>query len=561
MNLFWRSKHPRLSHRFAMLVGLFGLGFVFFGAWSFKTLTEVQVGSGLYTRIVQSKDLIADILPPPAYILESYLVTLQLLHGAEPAAQDKLIERLATQKKEYDARHEYWIGRNLEKELDVLLAKDAHDPAVAFYDMAFKEFVPALRERNNQAASAAMARMSEVYERHRLAIDRAVQLAAARASGDETHAASRIRSAEILLFAILVLSLGVATWVAIVIARAVIAPLSAATAAARRIADGDLSGEVGRATGTQETAMLIESLSAMQDTLRKITTDIRNAASNVDARSGEIARGNADLSSRTEQQASSLEETTASLEELTSTVQKNAENVRKVNQKMTEASEIAVRGGGVVRDVVVTMSGISGSSKKIADIISVIDSIAFQTNILALNAAVEAARAGEQGRGFAVVAGEVRNLAQRSAAAAKEIKELISTSVAKVDTGGKLVDQAGKTMNEVVTAVKRLTEIMGQITGASQEQSSGLDQINQAIVQMDQMTQQNTALVEEAAAAAESLSEEAHNLLKAASAFKMGDDIAATASAGRRGPDRARNVARLTAKPTAAEEQRLAANG
>jgi methyl-accepting chemotaxis protein len=559
MSPFRRSSHPQLSHRFAILVGLFGLGFVFFGAWSFKTLTEVQVGGGLYTRIVQSKDLIADILPPPAYILESYLVSLQLLRGAEPAAQDKLIERLATLRKEYDTRRQYWRGQGLEEELDVILSKDSHEPALAFYDIAFKEFVPALRERNIQAASAAMARMSAVYERHRLAIDRAVQFAAARVSGDETHAASRIRSAEILLFAILVISLGVATWVAVVIARAVIAPLTAATAAARRIADGDLSGEVGRATGTQETVMLIESLSAMQDTLRKITTDLRNAANNVDARSGEIARGNADLSSRTEQQASSLEETTASLEELTSTVQKNAENVRKVNQKMTEATEIAVRGGGVVRDVVTTMSGISESSKKIADIISVIDSIAFQTNILALNAAVEAARAGEQGRGFAVVAGEVRNLAQRSAAAAKEIKELISTSVAKVDTGGRLVDQAGKTMDEVVTAVKRLTEIMGQITGASQEQSSGLDQINQAIVQMDQVTQQNTALVEEAAAAAESLSEEAHNLLKAASAFKLGDDIAATASAERRGRDRARNVARLTARPMAAGEERLTA--
>jgi methyl-accepting chemotaxis protein len=544
MNPFRRSSHPRLSHRFAMLVGLFGLGFVFFGAWSFKTLTDVKVGGGLYTRIVQSKDLIADVLPPPAYILESYLVALQLLRGTEPAGQDKLIERLATLRKEYDTRGEYWRGQGLEEELDVILSKDSHEPALAFYDIAFKEFVPALRERNNQAASAAMARMSEVYERHRLAIDRAIQLSAVRVTADETHATSRIGSVQLLLFAILVISLGVATWVAFLIARPVIAPLNAATAAARRIADGDLSGEVGHATGTQETAMLIESLSAMQDTLKKITADIRNAANNVDARSGEIARGNADLSSRTEQQASSLEETTASLEELTSTVQKNAENVRKVNQQMTEASEIAVRGGGVVRDVVKTMSGISESSKKIANIISVIDSIAFQTNILALNAAVEAARAGEQGRGFAVVAGDVRNLAQRSAAAAKEIKELISTSVAKVDTGGKLVDQAGKTMDEVVTAVKRLTEIMGQITGASQEQSSGLDQINQAIVQMDQVTQQNTALVEEAAAAAEALSEEAHNLLKAASAFKMDRPATEVSKSARETPEARRTAGR-----------------
>jgi methyl-accepting chemotaxis protein len=252
-----------------------------------------------------------------------------------------------------------------------------------------------------------------------------------------------------------------------------------------------------------------------------MVVQIKESTETISTASDEIAKGNADLSQRTEEQASSLEETASSMEELTSTVKQNAENARQANQLAVGASDVAVKGGNVVKQVVTTMNGISESSKKIADIISVIDGIAFQTNILALNAAVEAARAGEQGRGFAVVATEVRNLAQRSAAAAKEIKELITDSVGKVDAGSKLVDEAGKTMDEIVSSVKRVTDIMAEITAASQEQSSGIEQVNQAITQMDEVTQQNAALVEEAAAAAESMQEQAGSLLQAVSQFKV----------------------------------------
>jgi methyl-accepting chemotaxis protein len=238
--------------------------------------------------------------------------------------------------------------------------------------------------------------------------------------------------------------------------------------------------------------------------------------------SDEIASGNADLSSRTESQASSLEETASSMEELTTTVKQNADNARQANQLVVSASDFATKGGDVVGHVVDTMGSIKESSRKIVDIIGVIDGIAFQTNILALNAAVEAARAGEQGRGFAVVAAEVRNLAQRSANAAKEIKSLISDSVEKVDAGGKLVDEAGKTMEEIVTSVKHVADIMGEITAASQEQSSGIEEVNRAIAQMDEMTQQNAALVEEAAAAAESMQEQAAALAQAVAVFKLG---------------------------------------
>jgi methyl-accepting chemotaxis protein len=275
--------------------------------------------------------------------------------------------------------------------------------------------------------------------------------------------------------------------------------------------------------------------------LTEIVGQIQEATEAINTASREIASGNTDLSQRTEEQASSLEETASSMEELTSTVKQNAENAKQANQLAVGASDVAVKGGTVVGQVVQTMTGISESSKKIADIIGVIDGIAFQTNILALNAAVEAARAGEQGRGFAVVATEVRNLAQRSAAAAKEIKELITDSVAKVGTGTQLVDQAGKTMEEIVTSVKRVTDIMSEITAASQEQSSGIEQVSTAVSQMDEVTQQNAALVEEAAAAAESLEEQARNLAEAVAIFKL----AGGGMTERRSPNRPANVERL----------------
>lgn len=297
-------------------------------------------------------------------------------------------------------------------------------------------------------------------------------------------------------------------------------PLQDAVDAADAVASGDLTRRVEVASG-DEIGRLMQALKHMNESLAGIVSDVRSNTDTIAIAAQEIAAGNRDLSERTEGQAASLEETASSMGELTTTVHQNAENAKQANQLAAQASDIAVKGGRVVGDVVNTMASITASSKKIVDIISVIDGIAFQTNILALNAAVEAARAGEQGRGFAVVAGEVRSLAHRSAAAAKEIKELIGDSVGKVEAGAIQVEQAGTTMNEIVHAVKRVTDIMAEISMASTEQSAGIEQVNLAIAQMDAVTQQNAALVEEAAAAAESMQEQAAVLKTAVSVFRL----------------------------------------
>jgi methyl-accepting chemotaxis protein len=304
------------------------------------------------------------------------------------------------------------------------------------------------------------------------------------------------------------------------ISRSITGPINDAVKVAQTVALGDLTSHI-KIKSSDEIGQLLQALKDMNDGLVRIVGEVRGGTDMIATASGQIASGNLDLSSRTEEQASSLEETAASMEELTGTVKQNADNARQANGLAASASEVAVKGGRVVSQVVDTMSSINASSKKIVDIISVIDGIAFQTNILALNAAVEAARAGEQGRGFAVVASEVRNLAQRSAAAAKEIKTLISDSVEKVDAGTQLVDQAGTTMQEIVDSIRHVTDIMSEITAASQEQSSGIDQINQAIMQMDDVTQQNAALVEEAAAAAQAMEDQAGKLVEVVSVFKL----------------------------------------
>ncbi|KQV40878.1 methyl-accepting chemotaxis protein [Massilia sp. Root335] len=331
----------------------------------------------------------------------------------------------------------------------------------------------------------------------------------------------------IVLAGVAVLFGAICAWL---LARAIVDPIRQAVDVAEKVAGGDLTQRID-ATGTGETAALLRALRHMNDGLVSIVSQVRSGTDTIATASAEISAGNMDLSSRTEQQAGSLGTTASTVEQLTGTVRQNADNARQASQLSIAASDIAVQGGAVVDQVVQTMGAINDSSKKIVDIISVIDGIAFQTNILALNAAVEAARAGEQGRGFAVVAGEVRTLAQRSAAAAKEIKQLIVDSVGKVEDGTKLVDQAGMTMSEVVDSIRKVSDIVAEIASASGEQSTGIEQVNRAIAEMDSSTQHNAALVEESAAAATALRDQADKLAEVVSLFHLSTQAAAAPKA------------------------------
>ncbi|MFZ6642824.1 methyl-accepting chemotaxis protein [Undibacterium sp. TC4M20W] len=338
------------------------------------------------------------------------------------------------------------------------------------------------------------------------------------ATAEETE--QQASSTRLMILALATVASIISILLAYFSSRSITRPLGEAVVIARKVADGDLSSRI-IVTNKDETGQLLQALFDMNQGLLSIVSNVRTGTDTIANASGEIANGNLDLSSRTEQQASSLEETAASLEELTSTVKQNSENARQANQLAKTASDTAIKGGQVVSDVVLTMESISDASKKIVDIISVIDGIAFQTNILALNAAVEAARAGEQGRGFAVVASEVRNLAHRSASAAKEIKILINDTVGKVDAGSKQVLQAGATMEDILARVRNVTDIMEEISAASHEQEQGIGQINQAVTEMDTVTQQNAALVEEAAAAASTMQDQAAHLAQLVSVFKL----------------------------------------
>ncbi|WP_250495451.1 methyl-accepting chemotaxis protein [Caballeronia sp. GAWG1-1] len=352
-------------------------------------------------------------------------------------------------------------------------------------------------------------------------IDRDVALNTKGAS--EAAGAAAIDYQRTLVFTSILIALAIVLSVAVglLITRSIVTPIRRSLKVAETVAQGDLTSTIVD-DGKDETGALLRALGNMNERLVDIVGRVRNGSESIATASAEIAAGNTDLSQRTEEQAASLQETAASMEELTSTVKQNTENAQQGNTLAANASEVAARGGAAVSRVVDTMKDISASSEKVAEIISVIEGIAFQTNILALNAAVEAARAGEEGRGFAVVAGEVRTLAQRSATAAKEIKDLIGESVAKVNAGSDLVDEAGRTMNEVVQSVKRVADLMGEISAASSEQHTGIEQVNVAVSQMDEVTQQNAALVEQASAAAQSMAQQSSALRDLVSVFKLG---------------------------------------
>jgi methyl-accepting chemotaxis protein len=404
---------------------------------------------------------------------------------------------------------------------EAVLAKKFAEDRSKFVNEGLKPAAAALQAKDIEGAKRIVVdKVRPLYEPVRAGIDALMQLQLDVAKQEYDAAEARYNTIRMVSMGSILAGVLFAVIFGMVLVRAISNALNEAIEVAEAVAHGDLSHQF-HPEGTNEVAKLMHALKAMQESLIKVVSSVRQGSESVSTASAEIASGNHDLSARTESQASALEETAASMEELSSTVKQNADNARQANQLAQSASTVAVRGGEVVAQVVDTMKGINDSSKKISDIISVIDGIAFQTNILALNAAVEAARAGEQGRGFAVVASEVRSLAGRSADAAKEIKTLINASVERVEQGTILVDQAGTTMTEVVGSIRRVTDIMGEISAASNEQSQGVAQIGEAVQQMDQVTQQNAALVEEMAAAASSLKSQAQDLVGTVAVFKL----------------------------------------
>jgi methyl-accepting chemotaxis protein len=534
--MFGSIKRLKVRAKLFAFVGLFAVGFVSLGLLTASTISTVAVNGPIYREIVQGKDLVADILPPPEYIIESYLVVLQIAGESNHYRQAAMVDRLKKLEEDYVTRHAYWQEPLEAGEMKDTLLHKSYAPAMEFYAQVKDKFIPAVYAGDKaQVRELAYGSLKEKYEAHRLAIDRVVTLAYTRNSAIEQRAAGLIRNRGLMLIGFGLGTLLLCGFVALRLIRGITQPLQVATGVVRRLAEGELYVE----TASTESARhdeFGEMLRAMQDMSAKLAgviSEIRTSSDAVGSAAKQISAGSSDLSERTQDQASALEETASSMVEMTSTVKANADNARQASQLAAGARDQAEKGGEVVSKAVSAMAEINTSSKKIADIISVIDEIAFQTNLLALNAAVEAARAGEEGRGFAVVATEVRNLAQRSAAAAKEIKDLIKDSVEKVEAGSGLVDESGRTLTEIVESVKKVTDFIAEIAAASEEQSVGIEQVNKAVMQMDEVTQQNAALVQEAAAASKAMEEQAEHMVNLVSFFKTGTHAPAPRAAAK----------------------------
>ncbi len=518
----------KISTRLTVLIGLLSLMLISIGLLGLYGISQSNAGlKTVYEDRTVPTGQLADI---NRLLLRNRLAIANSLIDRQPRFIDENIAEVEANIARIGKVWDAYMATTLTPEEAILAKKFAEDRA-RFIQEGLKPAVAALRARDmDETHRLVVDKIRALFPPVRQGVDALMQLQLDVAKAEYADAEARYKTIRLVSLASIVAGLAFAVLFGLALVRGISRSLAQAIEASDAVAQGDLTRNI-QASGKDEVAQLLRSLSAMQDALRKVVSHVREGSESVATASAQIAQGNTDLSARTESQASALEETAASMEELGSTVKQNADNARQANQLAQSASTVAVKGGEVVAQVVDTMKGINDSSRRIADIISVIDGIAFQTNILALNAAVEAARAGEQGRGFAVVAGEVRSLAGRSAEAAKEIKQLISDSVARVEQGTVLVDHAGSTMHEVVTSIRRVTDIMGEISAASAEQSAGVAQVGEAVVQMDQATQQNAALVEEMAAAAASLNSQAQELVQTVAVFKLAQGVGSASRA------------------------------
>jgi len=478
-------------------------------AISAYSITKIRIGGATYDRIVQTKDLVADILPPPLYIIEAYLEATRAAHF-ETSVED-VKKRMAELRKDYDTRRAYWQASNLDADIRNKLTEASHAHVEKFWTVFDNKLMPVIERKDAAAAKAAYAELTKIYDQHRAIIDQTVTAANALTEKVEAESASLSRMAiwsvaavDAALFLLLIVGI-------VAIIRRLVSPIGVLGEGLANLASGNLTARITQKM-PPEYKQLQDNLNSAIDKLNDVIGSVKRSARDVTSASAEISTSTSDLSQRTEEQAATLEQTSASMEEISSIVKSNADNARRAADSAKTTQDVANRGGDVVAKAVTAMARIEDSSRKIADIIGVIDEIARQTNLLALNAAVEAARAGEAGRGFAVVASEVRSLAQRSSQAAKDIKDLITNSSGEVKDGVDLVNRAGTSLTEIVASIQQVATIVADIANASSEQASGIEQINKALTQMDEATQQNSALVEENAATAKTLEDQARSM-------------------------------------------------
>ncbi len=535
----------------------FGLVLVLMVALAALGLTRMAVIQGQLEEIVSDNMVKIELTGDLREAVQTIAVAVRnivLLTDKEDMAGEA--KRIADTQVLYDTSHKK-LTDMVKSEAGRALLKKIDDSREVTRPLVRKSRELALEGKDAEATKVLMKEVRPYQRTWLVAIDAMVEFQKKATDKDVQEAQSAYTQARMITIALALAALALGGFIAWFITRGITRPLIEAVTIANAVAGGDLGRSI-TATSEDETGQLLKALKTMNEKLVGIVSEIRTASDSVGSAAKQISAGNNDLSQRTQEQASALEETASSMEEMTSTTKQSADNARQANQLAVGARDQATSGGEVVTKAIAAMSEINASSKKIADIIGVIDEIAFQTNLLALNAAVEAARAGEQGRGFAVVASEVRNLAQRSAGAAKEIKGLISDSVEKVRTGSELVDASGKTLAEIVDSVKKVTDIVAEIAAASQEQSSGIEQVNKAVMQMDEVTQQNAALVEEAAAASKSMEDQAQKMVELMSFFRTGGTHVAAPVAKPRAPARGNGAAHEQANSTTAAKPRAA---
>ena len=511
-------KNLKISTRLFMLIGIMSLVMLIIGLYGLRVLD--QTNAGLKTVYEDSTVPLNTLADMQTLLLENRLAVLGMVINNTPEEIQQATSAFEKNKASIDKLWTIYKATKASEE-ESKVSKELEESRAKYLSEGVAPTMAAIKAGNfDEAKKLSFEKVRPLYVDVRKSIERLKAIQLEEAQREFEAAQSRYTTSSVISWALILGGAAFSLAFGWMLIGAISRDLNQAIQATTAVEQGDLTFPI-RADSQDEIGQLLQSLLGMQAGLAKVVANVRSGSEGVATASAEIAQGNNDLSARTEQQASALEETAASMEELSSTVKQNADSARQANQLALKASTVAVRGGAVVGEVVETMKGINDASRKISDIISVIYGIAFQTNILALNAAVEAARAGEQGRGFAVVASEVRSLAGRSAEAAKEIKSLINASVEKVEQGTTLVDQAGATMSEVVMSIKRVTDLMGEISAASNEQAAGVSQVGEAVQQMDQVTQQNAALVEEMAAAASSLQSQADDLVQVVAVFKL----------------------------------------